>query len=730
MKEYRFTLTDGSTTEVLTKNPAGWNKIGLTLMRNSTYKSVLRNMTLPFRFVNKAGSGYAFILSDYDTNGIYGNMTVTIEKRNPDTNWYEFFYSGKIDYKPTKFTIDRGVFIECSLLDNARLEKLKAREDTELNLFNLVSPDGVTVTDFAALRTINLTDIPIVLQADIMATAHNVNQTVNQATTASYAFLNTPTVNKNQIGDAVVIDGSEIIYTNNHPDSIRLQASIDAYWNFYGKIYNPTGLNRHTRLDFKITLKANDSGGTVLDTVTYVLQSEAQNLTTDKAFNISGDFVYHSIDLTLPTGGYLEFVSTVNFITDSGSTHSALVSHFHAAHHIFITENLIGIGTTTTPGLFIHEAFTRLIQLITSETDTSKLFYSTHLGRTTSEFTPYAGNGEFSGDFLFSGKMCRNYPNQPLNISLKKLVQQVYAMYNLGFGYDPINDRFYVDTMDKFYDGTYLMFDLGEVSKFKRTPMSEGYFSQIKAGYDYDGDYEDFNGAFEFNLGKEYSTPAPVKDEKDLVAPYRADSVGIELTRQKQFIETESIDTNGDSAIFIVRTDGTNPVVSALPFLADGFVGIGKYYNTMVTPRQNMLRHGNTIISTLYKNTSPIKYVKSSKELSVDIYSDVSTFKNDNSDIAKTELGIALFIPEKYNFESHLTPAQIAITLASCHGYISFSYDGINYEGFVDKIELGDYNKKATFELIAKNIVTLDEFMFEDDVQYQFEDGVNKEFEQ
>jgi hypothetical protein len=175
--------------------------------------------------------------------------------------------------------------------------------------------------------------------------------------------------------------------------------------------------------------------------------------------------------------------------------------------------------------------------------------------------------------------------------------------------------------------------------------------------------------------------------------------VGIEELRNLLYTNKANVDNNSDNDIFIIDTDGTSPVVISdgeIPY--DGYEYFHTYYNTNFTPRSNVVRHGNIIKSNSWKSVLPIKSQKTDKQFELEVNG-----IDENSDISVSELGETIFIPELYIFESYLTPANIQTLLSNPHGYIDFHYNGVSYSGFIHKIELTDNNRKANFELIAKD---------------------------
>jgi len=729
MAHYQFILDNGVTPETLTVNPMNWDEMGITLLRSDDYHSMLRNFTLPLKYGNITGGGYDYLLSAYNTYGIYANVLITINYKDSNTNDWLLFYSGKIDFKPPKFNIERDLYIEAAIVDNDKLEKLKAREETEFNIYDTITPDGVTIPAITNKKTVNLPDIPILLEYDsqdhFLAL---VNNTISLGGTR-FGYVNPSAspedVLKNSIGAGVTIDGGFTIYTNTHDTDIEgyLYVSFDYVFiaynttnpidngtanlrnRIYAKYFNSSGVQQNQLLLYDVT--------TLIDVSEYALG--------ELIFTHSGTLT-GELSNTVDPNGYIEFYSKHELTVVDSMQMTITLNNGATFNKLYISELTPGIGTTTTDCYFPDEIFTHLIQLITSETDTSKLFRSELFGRTDSEYETYSVDGDYSKFATFTGKMCRKFPDEIMNISIKKYFKFFNSCYNLGMGYDYVNDRFYIAGKSSFYDSNVLIKDLGEVKNLKIMPNSKSYFSEIETGFDYDGDYEDYNGALEFNLKKYYSTPAPVKEKLDLIAPYRADSIGIQLTRNKQYYANSTIDTKGDNDIFLVKTDGTDPTKV---FLIGGFWGSNYYYNSEITPRQNMVRWGNVIGQSLFRNDNPIKYVKSDKQFNLQIYSDGSTYIDENTDIAKSELGDLLYIPEMVSIEAALEEGDLQTILANPHGHFHFTYRGKSYSIFADKIEIKDYKLSVIIDGLAMNTEVIYR-TFEDENLHVFTDDNQK----
>lgn len=717
MKQYQFILTYNNVSTELDISPAGWNEIGVHFFRHTFYHSILRSMALSLRFARVTGGGADIILQAYSDHGIAAQVGITINKRNPATNGYILFYQGVLDFKPGAFTIERD-FIEIGIMDGMKEQKFISRDTINYNLFNTVSSDNITVDEFETeYKTIELTPIDIILESSLTGTVNGDDNWSGHQSTRTVNIQNA-VYTKNEIGERLTVDNVGTIYTNNTDDPINIGLHYSGNFTTVG--YADSDIGGLVNLNIYYRIRFFDSESTeIYNHIIFHGWVVAQGETTTN-FNYTRTFDV-GLFRTVPAGGYIDISTEYELLQLQVGTPQAVFTQTGNVA-LNIIEYSPGKANTTTKCLFPYEAFTRLVQLQTSELDTAKLFHCDFFGRTDSEFETYAINGPGSLDAITNGKLIRNYPDEPLTVNMRDLFKSFDAVYNLGLGYDRVNDRFYIDRKSKFFDSSYLMFDLGEVANLKISPLEEGYFNKILGGYDYEGEYEDFQGAFEFNLQREYALSTPVKEDADYRGKYNFDSIGVELARRKQYFDNSSKDTRYDKLVYIIKTDGSNPILGSN---LEGFRGIEQYYNTMLTPRQNATRWGNVLKTALYKNNNPIKFQTASKQFEMTVDG-----VNEFSDIAQTDIpDDPIFIPELYSFESYITTDYLTILNANPHGFIRFTYEGVTYEGYVKEIKTGDYNKKATYELFAKAISNADNFIYEDGDNFILEDGDNLIYE-
>jgi len=743
-EEYKYRLIYNGDTpfDEYVDSPEGWDEYGISFVRNEFYHSIRPRILTSLRFDRKSGGGGEWIKLAYDEQGLYADVSLYITKRNPQTDDYDAFYNCVLNFN--KYSLERE-YVDISAIDNNKEERFFTRDNISYNLRDIVSTDDVTVTDFANQpKDITFKEIDINLNVAVIARFDFDDfigkafeyLTIGTTPPSTMDIKNIPflleTTTTNAIGDRLLLsddpdpDNRTIMIYQNNSEEERIILTGKTTWQIYQdtmnvlvSTYSPSGVT------LEVIADTIDSDDNVL--VSRLIYTKSFTSGTREPVNLDITLIntlYTS--WTIPAGGSFRF-----YFKFYPTTPIVLISYISgiATFDINFTEISPSIGDTTAECFFLHEAFTRLAQLSTSETDTSKLFYAEILGNLNSEFQSYGSIGDASNIVITNGFALRKFANRAINVNTRDLFKTIDATHNLGLGFDRVNDRFYIAPKREFYDSSLLLFDIGEVAELKTTIYENGYFNKIISGFVSEGDYEDLSGASEFNVQSEHSVNTPIKKTKDLRTEYNLDSISIEITRRKQYDTTSSEDTKRDDDIFLVKTNGVQTIQGN--FDAAGIDNIDQYYNIALTARENLIRNGSIIKPSLYKTTELIKFVKNKKKTNISYFNQNSEVVNEFDDIEGTEITEdALFIPELYEFESYITTAQMAILLANPHGYIKFNFDGIDYEGFIDEAQTKDYNRKVTYKLIAKAFIPSGENKIWEDGQSQiWEDDNNRIWE-
>lgn len=735
--------------EILKVNAASWNKLSINYERNDVYQSILRNYTLDFQFKKSEYAGGNFILNAYETYGIFKEINCSIYERNPQTNDYELLYTCIGDFKPGRFTIERD-FINIGFIDGSKENKLKIREDIEYNIFNTVSTDGVAIDSFnnqPADITYNSIDIILEVESELTVDgggAGDLKRLRNGSGldpsdfTPKFIYPFAKEITKNDINDRLIVTKSKnrLLYENTNEFPIRIEfndTSINNQSNLIrvGAI-GGTGSTFINYFHVSVTVRfiiidSEDNDITYIELDNYDLSdtvSEAEIYPTPKVYNYNMSFIT-PIDIQLQSGWKLGCEIIYEALEQSNwfgaNLYADLVSDIDFNFDIYENSESL-VGDTTSKAVYPFEAFTRLIQLSTSETDTDKILDSNVFGRIDSEFITYSENGEASRDVIFNGYMVRGFPSPQLKLSIKNLFNQFSFMYGLGLGYDRPNERFYIEYLEEFYDTSYFMFDLGEVSEFTRELNSDSYFNTIQGGIQ-NVEYEELQGINEYNRNSNYSLTVPIKENINIRPDYYTDSIQIELARRKPFDGNSAEDTQYDENIMIVRTDNNETVQNGSS--VTGFPGIENYYNIALTPRECAIRNGNRILTALDKSDEDVKFVSGSG-VNIGYNNQNGDTVNEHDDISQSEITkSALFTGELYKFKHPVNNSIIQVLNNNPHGFVRFSFEGVTYEMYIKLLQIDDYPQLAEWEGYGKIYYGGDNRVLEDGTNKIFEDNDN-----
>ncbi len=718
MTQYKFIL-DSTELDIA---PAGWDKLGITYIRNEFYWSVARSLVLNLRFPLKDGGGGLDILDAYDTDGIEASMTFEIKERNSQTNDYDTIFDGILDFNPERISIDYdNLFFEIGAIDGSKEQKFFTRDELELDINSLVSVDGDTMTDYGFTAEIEFKTINIYLNA--YATGSVIDDiTLNNGNQQEYLDPSI-TINSNIIGTRV--SDTNPIYTNS--TAFDTVVTLDMAGNYDIDYDNHPDIQQASAV-MRLMVTVYNSGGTAIYTPTqycaHTLSESGSPFTG--SFDKGDASPYY--EWTVPPDGYIEVKLWFSRGWYLSNPDNDIDITFNITQ-LNIYEQSPGKEDTDVNGYAIHDALVRLIQLTTSEDTPANILLANPLGYLGNTNFVYSILGQYRDLFVVSGWNLRQYPDKPFNVSLRQLFKTIDALAFFGIGYDRINDRFYLDHKTAFFDDSTILFNLGDISGLTRKPAKEHYFNEISFGYNEDVEYEELQGANEFNVPCVHSLKLAVKEKKDLRTLINGDTVGMELARRQPYDEYPQTDTRYDEQIFIVHAGFTvfnDPSIFTYHGVntTNGFQGSNEYYNTKFTPRENLKRWSKYIGVPLWLSDKETKFVKTQKNIFIEI--------NGESELtgltASNILGDPLFFPEIYEFKAPFTKEHIDAINANPHGIIQFSSNNIDFAGFILEIQGQGYDNMATYKLLRSPSVDKN-YLFEDETLFNFEEITQYEFD-
>lgn len=163
--------------------------------------------------------------------------------------------------------------------------------------------------------------------------------------------------------------------------------------------------------------------------------------------------------------------------------------------------------------------------------------------------------GEAEKYALLNGYSLRNYnvTDHPMQLSFKKAVQAIKAIFNIGVGYRSILGEDYImveKMMHYFNDAIIIMIDA--VFDYEETYLKDYIYNEFESGYEkYEND--SYKTIDEFNT--EQTLLLPLKQTKNKLpekCPFIASGFAIETQRREQFKEQIAESVNNDDEIFII----------------------------------------------------------------------------------------------------------------------------------------------------------------------------------
>jgi hypothetical protein len=249
--------------------------------------------------------------------------------------------------------------------------------------------------------------------------------------------------------------------------------------------------------------------------------------------------------------------------------------------------------------------------------------------------------------------------------------------------------------------------DLGEVQAIRISPLDDEWMcNTVEVGYEQQ-EYDYPLGRQEFATTLEFINELKVSNTKlDLVSKYRADYSGIHLLHF-DYITSPKKDGKRDSDIFFIiafLVDEKWQTVNGDGFIVTGMEG-GGYFNILLSPHRNLIRHIGYIGSVLDKiSPKQLKYVSSTEsmtDMSSMVESVFQSLVKEKSDETIPPTTPILFKPFTFEFDC-IVPKNLPELLGeSPAGYFTFHYNNLVLKGFPIEVAGSYKNSKQTVKCVA-----------------------------
>jgi hypothetical protein len=722
---YQVRLKFKSTECTVINIPDGLDEFDFRFIRSKRYHSVFNKFSFPLGFIL---DGQEFVENAYIEDGPDAEVEIWVDIQNPESLAYEDFIYGVLDFHQRKWTIEST---ELPILDSSKQTKFIERDDIAYDVRSLISTDGITIPELANVPQLcRYTAISPVAWANLEINNPVTLNVVDEGTLATHIYSHTGTIPFNNINNSIKASpdtsgAPEPIYINESSETKEVSVKFEML----------TNLNVSTNLT--------TTPDPIVDVIWFFI------IETGGGNNVADNFIFIG-DTSQPDGSYNNTISFNNtYSIPSGGTIKAYGSVKSDNSSVFdtysfsvqniitdysIEEKGVTVDVSDNYSVLAFEAMARLIQLSTSELDTSKILSSTILGRKDSALGTLKNDGRLSmlaftnGFHLSKGKFIDNssgipktinrLSKEPIVLKTKDAFKCLDAIGNLGLWYNPESDIFEIkDKREYFKDKKILT--LEGVEKLEITVANDLYINNVKGGFDTDNDYDNTNGRLEFNGKITASTPASARNTLDIESPITGDTIGITEARKKQFIIAEGAqDSKSDTKLFVTQMKRISGLVSQDDplFIAEtgfdfhkvtGLIDGEQYYNYRITPKRNLLTNSNRISPSFWKKTNSKLIVNSSRN-NVPVTTQltptspiVAELKNEdvNSTTVRGIVDLPLWTNEYITCTAPLSDNDVRLLMKDPHGYIEAPYLGKIYEGFVEEVSTNNFKERANIKL-------------------------------
>lgn len=242
----------------------------------------------------------------------------------------------------------------------------------------------------------------------------------------------------------------------------------------------------------------------------------------------------------------------------------------------------------------LHEVVNRQLELVT---DKANVLRSTLLGRID---IGYAANGCAAYTFSMDGKIIRNLPDKPFNLSTKEWFNSLDALYCTAMSIErDEDDNEYVryEELPYFFRDVMLL-ALSVISNYKNRPASKYLFSGISARFKKYPQDNQQDSIEDFHTEMNYITPlSKIDNDLDIQIDAILSGYYIEYTRRESFKDnpTNAYETDNDlfliaakqsagsyegASVILDEDTNTITVIGIIPAVP-GDLGIGKQLITL-----------------------------------------------------------------------------------------------------------------------------------------------------
>lgn len=675
--KFRYSLQVGTETYVLPNAPAGWiEENEIKWSRSSFYYGMVRTFSVPLQFVL---DGAWILRREFYTLGLKASVIFTVDMLNPDTWVYENKYTGSVDFSTFE---DEENQVTVTVQESGISAQIKAYEGVKYTIpLNVDEAIDVELTPLKLRERADFVFMPTDARYDKAILGLNlvINEVQALGDPSSYNvdFLN---VNENP---PVPLDET---WENKFFYKAKIDNTINIVGNIQGSLRGGTGTNAFTISIYKYSAGVGS----------YVGEIYAQTVTGTGITNFNEDFTF---DIPLLESDILYLITTRFPIGDGGNVTGA---GFQIDEGEMKLTYFTGSPATFCKAIRGSYLFSQLLKKVNGGIDVS---YQSFLLQ------------EWNDVVFTSGDAIRGEENPTIISSFKDFFTSINACFNAGFGIQ--NNKAVLEKKSYWFQSLLKASDVGAIKTFKIEPYEPYMYNSLKIGYPDQQFSTILDNNDEVNSTAYWSLPiVRIQKEFDLLSVYRADPYGIEDTR---ITPVGSSNNNNNNDVFMINIKSAPETGETYfrPLTVDGYSSISgviaaeTYYNYKLSPKSNLLRHGDYLHSILDKyDTRVIAFESGLKNTKMSVSYGVGNTVTENTNITIGTLPDKIFLPYLLTIDTKM-PKNISSMMQNFStGYIRTNVNETDTDGFIiDASAQLSTNENKEFKLLLTPYNQMENFI-------------------
>lgn len=658
----RFKLkSDIAPSLILRQEPTGWKEDELEIVRHKQYHGIFTQFTNSLIFTEEAKD---YIDNNFKVQGLNGNLYLTKERLQAVDNeikWVEE-YRGLADYNTRKIK-NGGLNIRFN--SNELEELIKTHESDEFELERIDSIDDVGISILKKYKTsIKGRTLTAQGRSDaIEITFQNgwhirgkregtlLTKIISQGP-ARHSSVDVAEWPGNTSGE--LPNNMFFVDTVAAGEVININCKITCNYESYSVLGNIINVYlRRLKWD---------------GVANYSLQEEILVYTSTNNGVHYFEYEFNNTELPYDEGYALVFKKQNN-------NPVMFIKPYGEGLNIYINTSEYYEPSRDLSFIFVHDAFSRLMEILTGE---KNRFKSNVFGKI-DETGKYLSDGEFGKIGLISGLWARAFDEsselyKSMKLSLKNLRESTKTVFNVGFGIELENFKqiLRVEKQEYFYQDRVIVKLPIQVNNVEEETDKDMYWSGIELGYTHGGEYENELGLDEPNTKTSWITPLrKTKNKYNYTSVIRADEYGLEIIRRKPelFYPTEDTQQDDHNWFLDLKEEeqlgvptGTYEQVDwqdRLESEPQGILSPETFRSFLFTPLRILFRHGWIIRNGLEQAVNLVKNIKyisakANSNLSMQFIDETQAYK-ENEDFKVNNLQRSKLSPNKIKFEHPIT---------------------------------------------------------------------------